>query len=360
MYGLALKAVPWFCSYDGNNLMDDCHAHILVQDSSAIGEARRLATRLAEDLGFTEVRTGAIAIVATELASNLIKHAEMGEIFLHVDQRLGRLHLIAHDQGQGMEDIGLCMKAGYSTSHTAGNGLGAISRLPDEFDLFSARGQGTTIACMFALKVLPTPLPMVYGGFNLPYPGELVSGDRWEFVADERYAYAMVSDGLGHGLDAHKASKLASEAFHENIGNAPGPILSHIHTALIGSRGAAVAVARIDTQRLELDYAGIGNISGQIFSRDGVRSLVSRDGIVGQNARKFESIAYPWTEQSLLIMFSDGLGSRARLELDRQPGLDYHSPHVIAARLLRSFIRGRDDASILVASQTVKHSGECE
>ncbi|MES2746582.1 MAG: SpoIIE family protein phosphatase [Bdellovibrionota bacterium] len=334
------------------------YAHILIQDSSAVGETRRLATRFADDLGLSTVRAGAVAIVATELASNVIKHAGSGEFFLHIDHTLQHLHLIAHDQGRGMENVDQCMQAGYSTSRTAGNGLGAISRLPDDFDLYSVKDKGTTIACVFALDKSARSQPMIHGGLNLPYPGEFLSGDLWEFASTEDYSYALVSDGLGHGPEAHKASRRAAEAFQDNLGKSAGEILSQIHTALIGTRGAAVAVARIDTYSGLLEYAGIGNISGQIFSRDGVRSLISRDGIVGQNARKFESVAYPWSSQCTLIMFSDGLGSKTRMEPDHEPGLDFHSPHVIATRLLKTFLRGRDDASILVASQRLRRLGE--
>ncbi|RZA25765.1 MAG: serine/threonine protein kinase [Proteobacteria bacterium] len=333
------------------------YAHILIQDTSAIGEARRLATRFAEDLGLSSVRVGAVAIVATELASNLIKHAGSGEIFLHIDHSLNQLNLIAHDHGRGMDNIDQCLQAGYSTSKTAGNGLGAVAGLPDDFDVFSLKDKGTTIACMFALKKSQSP-PMIYGGLNLPYPGEVVSGDLLDFVSTDDYSYALVSDGLGHGLEAHNASKRAAQAFREGLGKAPGEILSLIHLALIGSRGAAVAVARINAPNTVLEYSGIGNISGHIFNRDGIKSLISRDGIVGQNARKFETLSYPWTNQSTLIMFSDGLGSKTRIEPDQYPGLDYHTPHVIAARLLRTYIRGRDDASILVASQRIRQLGE--
>ncbi|MFX6965393.1 ATP-binding protein, partial [Acinetobacter baumannii] len=53
-----------------------------VNDQSGVAEARRAATDLAERVGFTEVETGKLALVATELSTNLIKHGSGGEILV--------------------------------------------------------------------------------------------------------------------------------------------------------------------------------------------------------------------------------------------------------------------------------------
>ena len=51
---------------------------IEVRESSQTGEARRKAAELAEDLQLGEVRSGAAALAATEMATNLVKHAGNG------------------------------------------------------------------------------------------------------------------------------------------------------------------------------------------------------------------------------------------------------------------------------------------
>ena len=45
-----------------------------IEDSSQVGHARRTARQLAEQLGFDENDAGRVALVTTELASNLLKH----------------------------------------------------------------------------------------------------------------------------------------------------------------------------------------------------------------------------------------------------------------------------------------------
>ena len=47
----------------------------VIDDATASGAARRAAVRLAGRLGFDESRAGDVAIVTTEVSSNLYRHA---------------------------------------------------------------------------------------------------------------------------------------------------------------------------------------------------------------------------------------------------------------------------------------------
>ena len=55
---------------------------VAVAERSQVAEARRLACQAATQQGFSESDTGRIAIAATELATNLVKHAGGGEILI--------------------------------------------------------------------------------------------------------------------------------------------------------------------------------------------------------------------------------------------------------------------------------------
>src|SRR6185436_14704717 len=110
----------------------------VIDDASKVGEARRAAHTLA-NFEFDADTASNVAIVATELANNLFRHAGGGELLIQV---LGQdddavVELLAVDKGPGMQDVARCMQDGYSTHGTAGTGLGAINRLADEFDLYS-------------------------------------------------------------------------------------------------------------------------------------------------------------------------------------------------------------------------------
>jgi hypothetical protein len=117
------------------------------------------------------------------------------------------------------------------------------------------------------------------------------------------------------------------------------------HEALRPTRGAALAVARIDFAADELRFAGVGNI-GAVAIDDGRRALVSHNGIVGHNMRKVQEFAVPFGPGALCILHSDGI--ETRWDLDKYPGLQGRSPALVAAILMRDHIRGRDDAMVLV------------
>ena len=51
---------------------------VVMDEQSKVGEARRHATALAQELGFDETVCGKVAIAATEAASNLFKHSVAG------------------------------------------------------------------------------------------------------------------------------------------------------------------------------------------------------------------------------------------------------------------------------------------
>src|ERR1700689_4557822 len=125
---------------------------VAVSGQSDIGECRRNAKRLADGFQFDEVSTGRIAIVATELATNIVRHAGSGELLMQVvdDGIAPELEVLAVDQGPGMRDLDACMRDGYSTGGTAGQGLGAVSRLADTFDAYTVEGKGTVVLARVA------------------------------------------------------------------------------------------------------------------------------------------------------------------------------------------------------------------
>jgi hypothetical protein len=128
----------------------------------------------------------------------------------------------------------------------------------------------------------------------------------------------------------------------------PGALVERAHQALRSSRGAAVAVARIDRQRGTLTFSGIGNIAGHIYS--GARPsqhLVSVNGTAGFQSQRIREFNYPWPENGMLVMYSDGLATNTSIEA--HPGLALRDPALIAGVLYRDFSRRNDDATAVVA-----------
>ena len=325
---------------------------IAVSESSQVGDARRKAATLARDLGFSDTAQGKVEIVVTELANNLVHHTKGGELLLHPIEQQGAvgIEILALDQGQGMRDISDCLQDGFSTTGTAGNGLGAIVRLSNLFQIYSLPQSGAALLCQLWAALPPEkPERLEVGAVCLPKVGEVVSGDAWASrTIDDRHLL-MVADGLGHGEMAAEASAVVTRSLREHSQASPIEILHAAHAASRSTRGSAVALADINLTDRTLEYAGVGNIAGMLVTAEKSSSLVSHHGTIGHEVRKIQSFHYPWNSDGLLILTSDGLGSQWRL--DRYPGLQHKHPSLIAGVLYRDFSRDRDDVTVVVARE---------
>ena len=160
----------------------------------------------------------------------------------------------------------------------------------------------------------------------------------------------MIADGLGHGLMAAQASLAAIKVFRENTHLAPGKMIEAIHAALRSTRGAAVAVARVEWSRQLVLFSGVGNISSTILTPEKSTGMASYNGTAGAEVSKIMEFSYPWPERAILLMHSDGLVSHWKLS--RYPGLMRSHPSLIAGVLYRDYNRGTDDVTVLVARST--------
>jgi anti-sigma regulatory factor (Ser/Thr protein kinase) len=325
---------------------------VAINHTSDVSAARRHGQRLAESLGFDETRAGQLAIVITEAATNIVKHAGQGMLYIGVAQTAAAagVDVVAVDDGPGIADIASSLVDGVSTAGTSGTGLGALRRLSDEFDCYTAHGKGAAFYMRLWRGEAPPPRPVVTGALALPLAGEEKCGDGWGVACHEHGATLLAADGLGHGPDAARAADAAVATLDQHRGLEPAELMERIHSALRITRGAAAAVARIDCTRDQLRFAGIGNISACVYDHNGRRALVSHNGIVGHNMRKVQEFTVACPPGALCIMHSDGL--QTQWDLDSYPGLGQRHPALVSAVLMRDFIRRRDDAMVLAVRRS--------
>jgi anti-sigma regulatory factor (Ser/Thr protein kinase) len=319
---------------------------IPVTEASQVGSVRRAAADLALGLGFDETETARVALVATEMASNLAKHGREGEMLLQAAAPTSdtTIELIALDRGPGIADVARALQDGVSSSGTPGTGLGAIRRVATRFDLYSTAA-GTALLAVLALPRAAATAGFEVGSVTVPYPGESICGDAVAVAQSDGRAVVMVVDGLGHGTLAFEAAERACEVFAASHTLPPVELMRRLHGGLRPTRGAG-AVAEVDARRGVVRYCGVGNIAATILVDGATRSLVSHHGTIGHDARKIAEFQYPWTAESTLVMNSDGLVSNWTLA--GYPGLVDRAPSLIAAVLYRDCRRQRDDASVLV------------
>lgn len=320
---------------------------IVMTDASGVGHARRVAVDIAERIGFDPDGVSRVALVVTEAASNLIKHAGGGDVLVqtlaHDDQR--GIEVLTLDRGRGIADLAVAMRDGYSTSGTPGTGIGAIARQASRFDLYTRAGGGVVLLARLWRGDVPE-LPMRVGAINVCHPTEEISGDAWAIDTGRARTRLLVADGLGHGPLAADAARAARDVFRARPNDSPAQLLQYMHDALRPTRGAAVGLASIDAERGVLCFAGVGNIAGTIDDAGTTRSVVSHHGTLGHDARKFQEFNYPWPQGALFVMHSDGIDTRWRI--DSWPGLGQRDPTLIAAWLYRDHKRPNDDATVVV------------
>ncbi|MFD5729791.1 MULTISPECIES: ATP-binding SpoIIE family protein phosphatase [unclassified Streptomyces] len=386
----------------------DAEDVVWLRDQEALPAAARVAAlALGRRIGLDEQRCAEVALAVSEAATNLRRHAVEGSFLLRAVRTPSDagLEFVTLDEGPGMADIAHALSDGTSTAGTLGIGLGTISRLADSFDLHSLPGRGTVLTARFwqreaAGRMAALGRPVVEG-LTRTITGEEICGDAWAArrvpgnhlaeqasaprpardtrpARDETLGWAQLTgyrqpgtagpvpgrgeagpggqallvllcDGLGHGPLAGRAAQAAVAAFRETRAEQPDAIMKHIHQALRGGRGGAVAVVRVEPGTGTLAFCGVGNVSTFVVdpATGTRRSLPSAPGIVGHQLPTLRTVRQELPGNSAVIMHSDGLTERWRAE--SMPGFLERTPLVAAAQLLREAGVRRDDAGVVVA-----------
>lgn len=321
-----------------------------ITDESQVSDARRNIAKFAKFAGIEDKIIDRLAITCTEFGTNLIKHtSEGGRLIvqsLSQKETVG-VEIYAIDSGRGMNTAD-CIKDGVSSAGSFGTGLGAVRRLSDESNFFSMNDVGTVIQTRTWNSPSKEP-DFQFGAFTVPKRGEQISGDKWAIERTANYLYCMVIDGLGHGVEASDAARLAKKRFLENLNAPPSEVLKTIHLSLRGSRGAVGAVARIDFERGVVDYSGLGNIAGIVSTSDQRKHMVSMNGTLGYEGRKINQLSIPWNPSSVMVMHSDGLDSKTFHSLD---DVREEPAQIIAGWLYMRHAKSIDDETILVVKQS--------
>lgn len=335
---------------------------IPVHDPTRVRDVRVATEDAAARARLDDERTAGAALVATELATNLLKHGGGGRVLLDVVDPPAAtegvhaprsLQIAAIDHGPGIADTSHALRDGFSTTTSLGAGLGTCRRVADDFALHSVPGRGTVALARMGPcgPAADAPHGVRAGGVNMPYDGAEHSGDAWTWVRSGDRTTLMLADGLGHGPDAARASSAAVEQVRRSADLPPAELLRRLDTALRDTRGAAVAVAQLDVTAGRLDFAGIGNIGARLRRGALWHPLLSRPGIVGAHTpHQVPRHEVAWGDDCLLVLHSDGLPSRW------SPGPAAHSgaldPAVIAAVIMRDASSParpvRDDTSVAV------------
>jgi anti-sigma regulatory factor (Ser/Thr protein kinase) len=324
---------------------------IEVTAPAEIQRASKAARKLSSDLGFSPAECEEIALVVTELASNLIKHGRGGIIRLssiEEDSRVG-IQIDSDDNGPGIADVERALTDGFSTTGSLGTGLGTVNRLVDQLE-FSAHPHraGLHVFCQrwrrpsiktFAVRQLE------FGATTrscrmLPDNGDAIILRQWE-----GHALTGVIDGLGHGQLAKKAAQTARQYIEQHFDQPLMSLFRGVGRTCRATRGVVMALVRFDLVRQKLAVANVGNVEVRLTGGERP-SFIIRRGIIGLNAPDPVVTEHSWTPSSIMAVHSDGLQTHWHWEDFRD--LMREDPGVIALQMLRKLGKLEDDATVVV------------
>lgn len=342
--------------------------HILylqIENESDVGVCRRKAVGLAKKIGFDDIKTGEVAIVVTELVTNVIKHGgRKGKILvcqLENEKRQKAIEIWCCDMGNGITDFNQSVTDGYTRQNTLGIGLGTVRRFSDELEVnpkaiehlidSGLSDLKTYKHCIRSLKWVPvkhwigTNKKIETGAASRAKPGEKLNGDS--FVINhlsQTETVAAIIDGLGHGKEANMASQMAREQILLRPELHPDALMQHVHNGIRGTRGAVIGMVFADTQKNKLRFTGIGNIEGFLNTATGKKNLLSFGGIVGHNMRTPRIFEFDFNPGDFLCLTTDGITSRWNTG-----DINWKDhPQQNAEYLLNNFSRQNDDATVLI------------
>ncbi|WP_225987425.1 ATP-binding protein [Streptomyces spectabilis] len=313
-----------------------------IDHFSAVHLAAATARTLARRCGLPGALPDRAAVVASELASNIAKHATGGSVYLQALTHGEGLEITAVDRGPGMRELERCLTDGYTTTGTLGAGLGAISRIATTLAIRTRAGTGTLVCARLAPPGRTADAERPLGSLCLPAEGERHCGDAVSFALTDRGLTALAVDGLGHGTEAEEAARAAVRCFHRGPDADLPDLLTAANRALRHSRGAAIGVLRLrDTA---VDYCGVGNVRAVLLSPDDVgRRLSGQPGVVGWNMPPPQVRRLSAPAGTTAVLHTDGVDQR--WSRDPEPFLLRLPPPLLVAALVHGFRRSRDDAT---------------
>lgn len=319
------------------------------------GEIRRRIVRVAESIGLSKERCSDVALVASELATNLEKHGALSPVIRYGVTRSDGgekgILILSEDRGPGIPDPERALQDHYSTAGTLGGGLGAIRRLSDDFAIYSeiSRPSGSRPGTVVVSRIWNHPpasaAPFDCEALTRPKPGEIDNGDGVSFWQSGSHLQVAVIDGLGHGPGAKKATQAAQKQL-EGTGSLPlRAVLERLHSELQKTQGAVAGILRIDLKEGQAAYAGVGNIDSRIYGAHPARPI-SLNGSLGVVFPRHREEAFPFEKGDFFVLTSDGISTKWEPGDYAKPGLP--DPLLLAALLLRDQSRPIDDATVAV------------
>ncbi len=327
---------------------------IPIKTEADLLHARRLSREFAQKNDIGEQAEIKLATIVSELCRNILKYAGSGECELTL-LREKHVRCIFRDQGPGISDLKSAMTDGFSTSGTLGIGLPGTKRLADKFDIQSDTS-GTEIAIELSAPAekestsyhnthADSSDSIRLGIAVRPYANGRFSGDQASVWHNKRNVLITLIDGLGHGKNAEIAAKKAIDIISDNQDMDLVELMQKCDKALYKSRGAALALVRIDRSSGKMEYVSIGNTRCAIVGQN-ILHLGGRYGIVGEGGPIASVERRQLERRDVLILWTDGLPETLGLVAPQVRRIQ--DAKAFANQLVKEYATDEDDAGVVV------------
>jgi len=334
------------------SLRQPTHQQFTVSHPADVGAVRRAVRGYADRLGAGPALADRAGLAATELATNLLRHALPGGWILARPLPPSAVEMLSVDRGPGIRDVAAAVRGRSPRQGSLGRGLAAVAHVCSYFDIDTGPGQATTVLAVVepadvahaAARRTPPP-PRCWAGVSVGL--DEACGDGWAVAEVNGGTTITVIDGLGHGVHASLAADVAVATLAGDPADLDG-YLCRANTAMLGTRGAAVMVCRLEPGRGQLRCLSVGNVRAGILCDDRRRTLISYRGAVGTHEMlpRAKIMSYPWPPGAMLVAWTDGLPGH--IDLSAYPELFSRDPAIAAAALHRDQSSGRDDSTVVV------------
>jgi negative regulator of sigma-B (phosphoserine phosphatase) len=188
---------------------------------------------------------------------------------------------------------------------------------------------------------------MDFGIVQRPKFGRDISGDAYSIKEGEEATLICLVDGLGSGEAAAEAAQAAIRCVEVSNTLPLSDIMARCHQALRGTRGAVMALMRINFPESTVTFVGVGNIGIHVRSTAPIKPI-SRNGIVGYRLPRLQEFTYPYTPGDLFVLHTDGISSRFTPDgaLWTEGAQDVQT---LADEIALIFGKENDDVTVLVA-----------
>ena len=183
-----------------------------------------------------------------------------------------------------------------------------------------------------------------------------VSGDAFWYAESGSLLWALVVDGLGHGVQAAEPAHLAVTCISGLVqrladtrfdpATSLRDMVVRTDECLRGTRGAALGLVLLDAERGEGHFVGVGNVEMRVCGPRALARPICSPGIVGARLTRVRVERFDYVPGHTVILHSDGLSSR--FELDAVPATA--SLEEVADALVARHGKA-DDMTLLVVRQ---------